>query len=384
MKYSSIERLHQMWERRHPYNFVCVADVRIEVAAAELRRATTETLAEFGLSDEDDSADALEVIEVDDLEQHAIQELNARISKPVRLAVLRSKECAKDGVSRIAIAFRHLFFDGMNSMVFLRRVLRRASGDVLRPLELGPSLRGRDWLVANGFWRVPALLGRLAVDWFKMRRVYARGDGRESPEADAVFVEVPADLLARLRREGDRFGATINDVLIARIARAFVAIEACGPGRHSNIAVSMAVSLRNGIEPLNPGVCAASSAVFLRPGADILRDVQRQTLAMKRSRSYFRGLIGVGIGARFWRDPGTGCRPSSAYVPSLGMTNVRVPLGPGDELILRLRAVAAAGPVLPMLLVAVTHSDRMELSLSWRRTLFFNDEIDILIRSLCE
>ena len=384
MKYSSIERLHQMWERRHPYNFVCVADVRMEVSSARLRRATIETLVEFGLGEEEDQDGALEVIEVDDLEQHAIQELNARINKPVRLAVLRQKASVGEEASRIAVAFRHLFFDGMNSMVFLRRILRRANGDVLRPLELGPSLRGRDWLIANGFWRIPGLLGRLAVDWFRMRVVYARGDGSESPETDAVFIDAPADPLDRLRREGDRYGATINDVLIARMARALFSIEACGPGRDRDIAVSMAVSLRNGIEPLNPGVCAASSAVYLRAGTDILRSVQRQTLAMKRSRSYTRGLIGVGIGARFWRDPGTGCRPSSAYVPSLGLTNVRVPTGPGDELISRLRAVAAAGPVLPLLVVAVTHSDHIELALSWRRTLFFSDEINILINSLRE
>jgi hypothetical protein len=384
MKYSSIERLHQTWERRHPYNFVCVADVGIRTAAARLRGAAMETLVEFGLGEEDDQDGELEVIEVDDLELHAVQELNTRMSKPVRLAVLRQEAPAGEEASRIAITFRHLFFDGMNSMVFLRRALLRAHGGVLRPLELGSSLRGRDWLMANGFWRVPGLLGRLALDWFRMRVVYARGDGRESPETDAVFVDAPTDLLGRLRREGDRFGATINDVLIARMARALFAIEACGPGRDRDVAVSMAVSLRNGIEPLNPGVCAASSSVYLRAGTDILRSVQRQTLAMKRSRSYMRGLIGVGIGARFWRDPGTGCRASSAYVPSLGMTNVRVPTGPGDGLISRLRAVAAAGPVLPLLVVAVTHSDHMELSLSWRKALFFNDEINILISSLCE
>lgn len=382
MKYSSIERLHQMWERRHPYNFVFVADVTIGVTQERLRRAAIETLCEFGIGEENEHS-ALEVIEVDDIELHAIQELNARVKRPVRVAVLRA--CALSGeTSRIAVTFRHLFFDGMNSVVFLRRMLLRAGGDVPRPLELGPSLRGRDWLIANGRWRTPGLFGRLALDWFRMRRVYARGDGSESPETAAVFVNAPRDLLDRLRREADRFGATVNDVLIARMARALFAIEACGPGRRRDIAVSMAVSLRNGIEPLNPGVCAASSPVFLRSGSDILRSVQKQTLAMKRSRSYMRGLIGVGVGARFLRDPGTGCRSSSAYVPSLGLTNVRMPTGAGDELITRVRAIAAAGPVLPLLVVAFTHSDHMELSLSWRRELFRNSEVELLTRSLCE
>src|ERR1044071_210318 len=341
MKYSSIERLHQAWERRHPYNFVCVADVAMSASTDRLRRAATETLAEFGLGDEEDATP--EVVEVDDLERHAILELNARVTAPVRVAVQREFSTG-ERVSRIVITFRHLFFDGMNSMVFLRRVLLRAEGRVLVPLQLGPHLRGRDWLIANGLWRMPGLVGRLAVDWFKMREGYARGDGSESPETDAVFVDAPPDLLSRLRREGDRFGATINDVLIARMARALFAIESCGPGRHRDIAVSMAVSLRNGIEFLNPGVCAASSAVYLKHDGDILGSVQRQTLVMKCSRSYMRGLVGVGIGARLWRDPGTGCRPSSAYVPSLGLTNVRVPMGTGDERIARLRAVAAAGP----------------------------------------
>src|SRR3954468_15663105 len=104
MKYSSIERLHQTWERRHPYNFVCVADVGIRTAAARLRGAAMETLVEFGLGEEDDQDGELEVIEVDDLERHAVQELNTRMSKPVRLAVLRQEAPAGEEASRIAIS----------------------------------------------------------------------------------------------------------------------------------------------------------------------------------------------------------------------------------------------------------------------------------------
>ena len=382
MMLSSIERLHHSWERRHPYNFVCLVDVTTSLSVDRLRSAAIDTLMEFGLCNEDD--DRLDVLEVADLESHALRELNTRVTGLVRLAIQRGDAQAERSGCRVAVTYRHLFFDGTNSTVFMRRTLLRASGCVPPPLELGQFCRGRDLLIANGLWRVPSLLGRLAADSLKMRAVYARGDGRESPEVDAVFVDYSPDLLSRLRREGDRVGATINDVLIARMARAMFAIESDGPGRRCDIAVSMAVSLRNGIEPLLPGVCTAVFPVFLRAGTDILRRVQRQTTAMKRTRSYMRSLIGIGIGARLWRDPKTGCRASNAYVPSMALTNMRVPESIGDELLSRWRRVVAAGPVVPLLVTALTHSERLELSLSWRRALFSRDEVGALVRSLCE
>jgi len=380
---SSNERLHRAWERQHPYNFVCLVDVTTDVSADSLRSAAIQTLVEFGLSEYDDAMETLEVIDTADLELHALSELNARVTGPVRLAIQNSR-VGRTGGCRVAITYRHLYFDGTNSTVFMRRTLIRAVGQVPPILELGRFCRGRDWLIANGVWNVPALLGWLALDSVKMRSVYARGDGRESPEIAGFFVDHSPALLSRLRREGDRVGATINDVLLARIARATLAIESSGPGRGRDIAISMAVSLRNGIEPLHPGVCVAVCPVYLRVDADILRSVQKQTTHMKQTRSYMRSLIGIGIGARLWQRPKSGCRASNAYVPSLALTNMRIPASIGDELVSRWRRVVAAGPVAPMLVTALTHSERLEISLSWRKGLFSDDDLNILVSSLCE
>jgi hypothetical protein len=381
---SSNERMHRAWERLHPYNFVCLLDVAAGLTVEGLRCAALETLAEFGLCDEMGDPQPLEVIEIANVERHALQELNTRVNGPIRLAIQSTGPFAEGAACRVAVTYRHLFFDGTNSTVFIRRMLTRAVGHRLPSLHRGPFYRGRDWLMANGLRKVPALLGNLLLDSVKMQSVYARGDGTESPQFDAVLVDYSPDLLTRLRREGDRVGATINDVLLARMARAMFAMEASGPGRGRDIAISMAVTLRNGIDPLHPGVCVAVYPVFLRTGGDVLRSVQKQTVRMKRTRSYMRSLIGIGIGSRLWRHPDTGCRASNAYVPSAALTNMRVPATAGDELVTRWRRVVAAGPMAPLLVTALTHSDRLELSLCWRKALFSEREVAVLISSLCE
>jgi len=374
--------MHRAWERRHPYNFVCLVDVTTVLAIDNLRRAAVETLLEFGLWSDRDNLNEIEVVEVPDLEEHARRELNATLANPVRLAI-RSGGAGDREVCAVAFTYRHLFFDGTSSTVFLRRTLIRANGEQPPLLQLGQFRRGRDFLMENGLWRVPGLLGRLVLDAAKMRSVYARGDGSESPECGSLFVDYRAGLLDRLRREGDRVGATVNDVLLARMARATLVVDSLRNEQRCDIAISMAVSLRNGIEPLDPGVCVAVCPVFLRRGADMLRSIQKQTNSAKQTRSYMKSLIGIGIGSRLWRDAKTGCRASNVYVPSLALTNMRVPAAAGDELIVRWRRVVAAGPMAPLLVTALTHSNRLEISLSWRKDLFSAQDLATMVSHIC-
>jgi hypothetical protein len=264
--YSSFQRLIAKWESSHPYNFVCIVNLASAVDQDRLREAAVKTLREFGLGSLGDSKGFDRPLEdllvVADLERHALDELNAAVPAAIRLAVESDEMVAGVGFSRVAITYRHIFFDGTNSSIFLRRMLLRASGASLPPLVPGEPVRGRGWLRTVGMAEWPALVGRLALDLLRMRRVHARGDGRESPTLSGVFIEHDAGLLRRLRREGDRIGATINDVLVARIVRAIWKIDPPEQMRRRDVAVSMAVSLRSGIEPLLPGVCVALQPVL--------------------------------------------------------------------------------------------------------------------------
>src|SRR5947209_800464 len=100
---------------------------------------------------------------------------------------------------------------------------------------------------------------------------------------------------------------------------------------------------------------------------------------MTEARTFMRSIIGVGIGARLWRDPGSGCRPSNVYVPTASLSSIRIPVDEGDELVTRWRAVAGVGPMAPLLLLAITHKERIEISLSWRDTLFSHEEVQSLV-----
>jgi len=377
------ERLHQAWEKRHPYNFVCLVECDAGVDIHSLDRAARTTLDEFGLGETVGLVrDTAELGEESSFESHALRELNTRVVGAVRVAILKRGD-ARAARARIAVTYRHLFFDGTNSTVFMRRMLLRACGHMPPKLELGRLLRGRDWLMANGLWSLPGLLAALAWDATRMRSVFARGDGSESPEVEGRFLDHSPGLLARLRREGDRVGATINDVLLARMARAAFAMDVDAL-RKGNLALSMAVSLRSGLEPLHQGVCVAVAPVYLRRDDDLLRMVRKQTVRMKQRRSYMRSLIGIGIGSRLWRHPETGCRASNSYVPSMALTNMRIPAAAGDELVSRWRRIVSAGPVAPLLVTAITHLDRLEIALSWRKGLFSERDLSLLICSLCD
>jgi hypothetical protein len=394
LKRSAFQELIRRWEMTHPYNFVCIADMRRNVDAEALRTAALATLEEMRLgiiafhgrrAYSFAPPTDVEVRLTTDIDRNAEIELNRPFDNadpPVRIAF---GNVHSHGTT-ISITCRHIAFDGHSGSVFARRILLRAIGADIPNLEIGPNQRGRHFLSSGFSWLYPQFYSRAIRDIWRMRYVYSRPADGSAPDVAIRFLRHSNKLLTEIRQAADAPGVTINDVIAARFARGLLAIHASEmTGKQRTICLSLAVSLRQGIAPLARGVGVAAFPVFVSRGEDPIRVVRQQTDIEKRSRSYLRSLIGIGIAAITWPRGGTGDRKGhlrSSYLPTAGFTNVRVPSVPGDEYISNVRGVVSTGPVLPIMLVAVTHADNLQLALVWRAAKFTASEIDFLEHTL--
>lgn len=397
---SSFQELMHQWERDYPYNFVCIADVRGTLEHAALRQAALDTLGEMRIGIVHFASKRrywyelpsdVEIQWTDDVETNAVVELNRPFTdgRPLRIVVERprSNHRGVDAPERaaVAITFRHVAFDGQSGSIFARRMLLRAIGVNVPPMETARHPRGRDWLADGYAWLHPFFCTRIVRDLWTIRSVYSRGRRAALPDVDVRFLQHDALLLTRVRRDADAPGMTVNDALASRFAKGLLYLlkDEFTKQRHT-IGLTMAVSLRRGVAPLARGICVAAFPVFVRSGADVGRVIQQQTDIEKRSRAYLRSLLGIATAAASWSVPRRPRRPNmvASYVPTAGFSNVRVPALEGDEFITNVRAVASTGPFLPLMLIAVTHGDELRLSLSWRRDLFTPDEISFLEETL--
>jgi hypothetical protein len=255
-------------------------------------------------------------------------------------------------------------------------------------IDIGANQRGRHFMSDGYAWLNPQFYLRVIRDFWRMRDVYSRPARETGPAVSVRFLRHDDQLLTRVRRIADGPGVTVNDILAARFARGLIAVHTgeLTAKRHT-ICLSLAVSLRKGVAPLARGIGVAAFPVFVNSEDDPISVIRRQTDIEKRSRSYLRSLVGIGVAAALWpvgRAPLTALRPHTAYVPTAGFTNVRVPSLPQDEYIRNVRGVVSTGPILPMMLVAVTHADSLRLALTWQSARFAVDEIDILESTLTE
>lgn len=392
LRLSSFQELIRRWELSHPYNFVCAADVVGAVNETSLRDAALVTLAEMRLGAMKfhggrrysyDPVTDVEVRRVSDIERNAEAELNRPFddAAPLRIAYVQAGLA-----STVSITCRHLAFDGHSGSVVARRILLRAVGAPLPQLDIGRSQRGRHFLMDGYAWLNPQFFLRPLRDLWRMRSVYSRGPKGMKADVGIRFLRHDEHLLTRVRRVADAPGVTVNDALLARLSRGLIAIhEKEFTARRRTVCVSVAVSLRRGVAPLDRGIGVAAFPVFVTSDDDVIRVVRRQTDIEKRSRSYLRSLIGIGVAAAIWPARGsTSGSVRTAYVPTSGFSNLRVPSLPGDEHIRNVRGVVSTGPVLPMMLVAVTHGDELRLALTWQSARFESSEIDVLESTLTE
>ncbi len=399
LKRSSFQELIRRWELVHPYNFVCVADIAGGIDAGLLQKAAADTLTEMRLGAIEFGAGRrysfnpvtfVEVRQIDDVDRDAETELNRPFDDgaPVRVALAPVKPGGTEAISTVSITFRHLAFDGHSASVFARRTLLRAVGADIPRIDIGANQRGRLFLSDGYAWLNPQFYFRVVRDFWRMRDVYSRPARGTGPAVSIRFLRQDDQLLTRVRRIADGPGVTVNDILAARFARGLLAIHKSEltAERHT-VGLSLAVSLRRGVAPLARGIGVAAFPVFVNEGDDLIAVIRRQTDIEKRSRSYLRSLIGIGVAATLWpagREGAAGPAPHTAYMPTAGFTNVRVPSLPRDEYIRNVRGVVSTGPVLPMMLVAVTHADSLRLALTWQSERYAVDEIDTLESTLTE
>jgi 3-deoxy-D-manno-octulosonic-acid transferase len=354
-----LARLCRQWETLHPYNIVEVVELTRPLEGDRLVQAARETLEEMlGVRA------LLEVEEGFDAEAELARPFTDA-DAPVRIGCVSP--------TQVGFTFRHAFFDGAGAVLFLKRSIPQGYGHVpaAMPIAEAPTER----------MTVRQLLASVR-DLLKMRSVASRSGVRGEVGANRLrFLELDPSLCARLRAEGARHGATVTDVLAARLADAMRRIGPCEPGRRSETAIAIAVDLRRG-GPFTRDVAVAWFPVFLR-GGDSLEAVRIQTAREKRSHSWMRSRTEMRLASFLWPRVAAEERDrylARQYVVSAGLTSLRFE---DEPWLASYRCAVSTGPVAPLVVAAYTAGERMSLAITWRAARFRDEEIDVIAGVLC-
>jgi 3-deoxy-D-manno-octulosonic-acid transferase len=355
-----LARLCRQWETLHPYNIVEIVELTTPLDADRLVQAARETLEEMlGVRAR------VEVEEGFDAEAELARPFTDA-DAPVRIGCVSP--------TQVGFTFRHAFFDGAGAVLFLNRTVQRGYGHVpaAMPIAEAPTER----------MTVRQLLAS-ARDLLKMRSVASRSGVRGETRANRLrFLELDPSLCARLRAEGERHGATVTDVLAARLAEGMRRIGPCGPGRRSETSIAIAVDLRRGRGPFTRDVAVAWFPVFVQDGS-ALGSIRRQTAREKRSHAWMRSRMEMQLASFLWPRVVEEERDrylARQYVVSAGLTSLRFD---DEPWMASYRCAVSTGPVAPLVVAAYTAGERMSLAITWRAARFRDEEIDVIAGVLC-
>lgn len=350
-----LARLSRQWETLHPYNIVEVVELTAPLDAKRLAGAARETLEEM-----------LGVRARVDVEEGF--DADAELARPFPDAAAPVRiGCVSP--SQYGFTFRHAWFDGAGAVLFLKRSIRRAYGQVPAALAIADVARER--MTAG------QLLASVR-DLLKMRTVASRSGVRGEPGANRLrFLELDPSLCARLRAEGERHGATVTDALAARLADAMRRIGPSGSGRRSETSIAIAVDLRRGRAPFTRDVAVAWFPVFV-PDGNALDAIRAQTSQEKRRHSWMRSRTEMRLASFLWPRVAEAERDrylARQYVVSAGLTSLRFE---DEPWMASYRCAVSTGPVAPLVVAAYTAGERMSLAITWRAARFRDEEIDIV------
>ncbi len=334
MRLNNLQRLMLGWDELHPYNALDLVEVRRAVTADDVRRAAEQERQLHGLGPAQiDVRTGVCVLQPDagsvtvdtveplpdetpqrTLERHITFELNRRFHQgqvvPFRLAVIPCRP-----YPFVGFTYHHWLCDGLTGGYLFRRILARLLGI---PLDQEPI-----WSFAGSpddctlFPRVRLWPPDLALAWEFLREGLNASaihvperPGPFDPTADVHLLIPDLDALPRLRKIARATGGTVNDVLMAVLARALDAVlpERLGRRWRRTLTLGNIANMR----PL------AASAVQNRGGnhigfflihcraelprdlGDLVRLIRRQSTSIKKGSLHLGSILSFRFARLIW------------------------------------------------------------------------------------
>ena len=216
-------------------------------------------------------------------------------------------------------------------------------------------------------------------------------DFQDQTNGVSVFSLPPGDLQG-LMRTGKRWGVTLNDLFLALLLKALspLASKRFSAERRRQMTVGSIVNIRRdlGIDSLKTFGLFLGSFLISHPVPEgistetLAREIQRQTLEIKREKLYLGTPIELWLGRLLVslhpRNHRNKFYPKN-YPLWGGITNMNLnPLweqGDEDRTIDYFRAVST-GPITPLVLSVTTVKDIANLGLTFKKTVFSESEIE--------
>jgi hypothetical protein len=418
------QQMMYQWSQAHPYNAVGIIGLRGPANAARLQQAARAVLENLGMShvllepggrgfrfQAGPSNLAVETLSPPAcLSDHRVladrvgTELNhpfgASTQLPLRIFVFPGHHGHYVGLS-----YQHWIADGFAINHLIHRILTRylelAPVDQSGPIApCGPSDR-RVFERRLSWGRKAGIVYNAVRNLLQMRYCHSPSHGdRNDLRVETRLLDLPANILQRLRASARRREATVGDLLLAALAEA-VALNTQDRlrfGRRKDLALSSVVDLRKDAHPKLAGfqgVYLGYLTVICRSAQmqnfdRLLRHIRDQTRSAKRNGSYLRTLVEMPVLSALWSrlPPAARARYCSNQMPFVGfLSNQRLAStwcsGPLAEYVTEYRSAAGTGPISLLTLSAATLADRLTLSLTSRVTGLSGHQVAAIAEQTC-
>lgn len=332
------------------------------------------------------------------------EEINRRFDPAEDILPFRFFWCQEDGESFVlGVSYFHAvasadcicwMFEMIVSCYLGKESKSPAPVSGRRPAPYLPMLL-RQW------WRFPAwAIG--FPRFIKQIKSYARLSGRLEKRAQSRIHTLPLNeaQLSWLRETSKRTGATVNDVFMGLLMYGLgkELPDRFSRGRRNQLAIGSIINIRNHFganHQTNFGVYLAIFSVScpissLNDLDDILREVRRQTLEIKKGYLYLRSLLLIATGVfhrHFLDEEGRAQNSRKNFPLAAGITNFFVDRFQGDLKDLPIseywRAVSVS-PATPLILSLTTFRNQTCLMFIRDNSLYSKEEIESVISRITQ
>ncbi len=409
------QRAMVLWNDLHPYNAVHVAAVPETLDMERLQDILGGTLESLGLTglmlDRQSAtydyrggpaAEKIETVEAGDdasatLSAEIHKQLNSPFASDGNISPFRFFVIDAGSQFYLGIAYLHVVA-GAESVVLLMQdwissYLERQDRGFKQPVNLypstyGPWLRRHPLVILRKIMNLPILFWNLEHSWRPRYR------GEMNTDNGFSSFSLNAEQLGHLKAASKRWGVTVNDLFLSCLFKIFAPLQdhRAYSRRRNRFSIGTIVNIRKdmGIDSKRTfGVFlgsfvvshAAPEGISLK---QIALDVRRQTARIKRSRRYLGTPVDLASSIRTLSILSTE-RKKKFYQKHYplwgGVTNMNLntiwPQSPGQEPIDYFRAVST-GPATPLVLSVTTVLEKVNISISYRTTVYTKSDIDFI------
>lgn len=412
---SVFQRIMLLWNQGHPYNAVHVARVAAPLDAARLSQAVNSAIEASGLTGlEVDPGRRrfvyrggpanIAVKAIDGAGEPLVavsSEVREQINSPFPIdgafTPFKFFTVADGDAFYLGVVYCHFISDADPIIALFTGIIRRYTGSPAAPAPVSvpsdaPNLyagAGRHVLAA-ALRHVPRWLSSVPAAIVEGTRACKPHYARKADQTNGfTHFAVPPEEFEALKFSAKSWGVTLNDVFLCALIKAVspLAEGRIKGARRNRVSVCSIASIRKdlpdgGAGKMGPFLGSFSISQSLpdgKPLAHIVGGVHRQTLAIKKAKLYMRTLFAGGLALSILRRFPVE-RQQKLYqqnyplwggISSFNMNSVSRDCAQMTDY---LRAVST-GPACPLVLSITTYNGTLNVGVSYRTTVFSDDDI---------